>query len=476
MSGYAEFLERKSQLAGAYGFELRDVPGFLFPFQAALFEFAIRRGRSGIFADCGLGKTPLQLAWADAIARHAGKPVLILTPLAVAQQTVREAEKFGIEACRSSDGSAHHITVTNYERLHHFSPDDFAAVVCDESSILKHFTGATQKIVTRFMSKHRWRLLCTATAAPNDYYELGTSAEALGEMGYSDMLSRFFKQEDAKKFRMNDVKLARGAKTGNHFQKLAYRVSQQIGAWRLKGHAEEPFWRWVASWARACRKPSDLGFPDDGFVLPPLIENEHIVKPRTNAEGVLFSLPAFGLQEEREERRRTIQERCEKVAELCEQHERSVVWCHMNPEGLLLRKLLPDSVEVSGAHSDKQKEETFTAFGRGEIKRLITKPKIGAWGLNWQHCAHVVTFASHSYEQYYQSVRRCWRYGQTRPVTVDIVSTEGEQRVRENMQRKSDAAAQMFERLVHHMNNALHLERREFTTKMEVPAWLSQSK
>lgn len=472
---YGAFLARKAQLGGEFGFAPIWMPSFLFDFQSLLVEWALRRGRAAIFADCGLGKTPMQLVWAENVVRRENKPVLILTPLAVSHQTLREAEKFGIEAQRSQDGRAHPgITVTNYERLDRFTASDFAGVVCDESSILKHFSGATQKAVTRFMLKVPYRLLCTATAAPNDYIELGTSSEALGELGYSDMLSRFFRQSDNKPSRMQDIKEWRQGKTGNHFQKLSFRVSQSLGQWRLKGHAATPFWRWVASWARACRTPADLGCTQGGFVLPSLTQNEHLIEPRRPADGMLFTMPAFGLREERDERRRTLDERCEFVADLVNHSRPAVIWCHLNAEGDRLEKAIADGCQVAGADSDEAKEEAYRAFAAGDLRVLITKPKIGAWGLNWQHCAHVVTFASHSYEQFYQSVRRCWRFGQTEPVTVDIVVTTGERHVRENMIRKAEATDRMFSELVAHMTDALHLVRvRGDGHETEVPSWLS---
>lgn len=471
---YSEFLTRKQQLGGLSGFEPTFMPDCLFDFQKALLDWSLRKGKAAIFADCGLGKTLMELVWAQNIVQKVNKPVLIVTPLAVSHQTVKEGGKFGIECKRSTDGKiAGDITVTNYERLHHFNSNDFAGVVCDESSILKHFSGATQQFVTRFMLKMPYRLLCTATAAPNDYIELGTSSEALGMLGYSDMLTRFFVQDDKKKYRMNEVKLARGARSGNHFAKLAYRVAQQIGQYRLKAHAEEPFWRWVCSWARACKTPSDLGFDDGPFIIPGLIEREHIVAPLRPAEGMLFTVPAFGLREERDERRRTLDERCGLVSDLVRHDQPAVAWCQLNVEGDMLERLIPDSVQVKGGDSDEKKEEAYDGFSSGKIRVLITKPKIGGWGLNWQHCAHVVTFASHSYEQFYQSVRRCWRFGQQRKVVVDIISTEGEKHVRENMARKSQMAVQMFANLVRHMNQATHIERSNHNEKVEVPTWLS---
>jgi len=478
---YAAFLRAKSQLGGMHGFEPVWLPDFLFDFQRALVGWAVRRGRAALFADCGLGKTPMQLAWAENVARHARGRVLILTPLAVGAQTVREAEKFGVEAAVSRDGkAAGRITVTNYERLHHFDPADFAGVVCDESSILKSFTGATRKRVTRFVSKMRYRLLCTATAAPNDYVELGNSSEALGELSYSDMLRRFFWQLDDKgqkrELRKQQEAEALIASDPSYFRKLAYRVAQTIGQWRLKHHAVTPFWRWVASWARACRKPSDLGFPDGGFVLPDLVEREHVIKPRVPAPGWLFSMPAFGMAEERAERRRTLAERTEYVAGLVDHDRPAVVWCHMNEEADRLAEIIPDAEQIAGRTPDDRKAELYEAFADRQLRVLVIKPKIGAWGLNWQHCNHVVTFPSHSYEQHYQSVRRCWRFGQTRPVTLDVVATEGEVRLAGNLRRKAEKADRMFEALVREMNAAATVKRENpYTSPTEAPGWLSPS-
>jgi len=461
---YAAFLEAKVQSGADDGFEPVAMPDALFDFQRSLVEWAVRKGRAAIFADCGLGKTPMQLAWADNVVRKENLPVLIVTPLAVAAQTVAEAEKFGIEARRAADGEAlPGISVTNYERLHHFKPEDFAGVVADESSILKSFDGARRAQVTEFMRRMPYRLLCTATAAPNDYIELGTSSEALGQLGYMDMLSRFFKNDQG-----NSIKATVYRHRGKNFAKL-----DEGAKWRFKGHAETPFWRWVCSWARAIRRPSDLGFDDGAFVLPPLTEREHLVHAETQAPGMLFSLPAVGLQEQREERRRTIKERCEKVAELVDTKDQALVWCHLNDEGDLLETLIPDCRQVSGDDSDEAKEEAFLAFARGDLRVLVTKPKIGAWGLNFQRCAHVTFFPSHSFEQFYQGVRRCWRFGQKRPVRVDVITTEGEKDVLKNLQRKAAAADRMFSNLVAEMNSALRIERSvAFTKEEQRPAWL----
>ncbi len=471
---YAEFLDRKAQAGAMMGFDPVWMPDFLFDFQRALDEWAIRKGRAALFCDCGLGKTPMQLVYAENVVRKTNGRVLILTPLAVGAQTLREAEKFGIEAHRSREGELPgKIIVTNYERLHYFNPTDFAGLVCDESSILKHYTGATQKQVTRFAAKIPFRLLCTATAAPNDYIELGTSSETLGGLTHSDMLVRFFRYLDDKGQKRENRQQDQREKEAKHFMRLAYRVSQTIGQWRLKHHAVTPFWKWVCSWARACRKPSDLGFDDDRFTLPPLIERDHIIQPTTPPDGMLFTLAAFGLKEERDERRRTLTERCEMAAKLVQTDKAAVVWCHMNDEGKRLAAVIPGAREIAGATPDDEKEEIYNDFAAGRLRVLVIKPKIGAWGLNWQHCNHVVTFASHSYEQYYQSVRRCWRFGQTQPVTVDIISTVGEVRTRDNMTRKASQADVMFTELVKHMNEAQSIERVNTATQQtEVPQWL----
>ena len=454
---YKQFLHERSQLDGNFGFTPKHLPASLFPFQAALVEWAVRKGRAAVFADCGLGKTLIEMAWAQNVAQHTGKPVLILTPLAVAGQFVHEAEKFGIDAARSHHGEiTAPVMVANYERLHLFTPADWGGVVCDESSILKSFDGIRRTQITAFMRKMEYRLLGTATAAPNDFVELGTSSEALGYLGYMDMLGRFFTNK-------------RNTSHGMHG-----RWREQGSEWRFKGHAEQAFWRWVASWARALRKPSDMGFDDSGFDLPPLNTVEHVVKATTPPPGMLFSLPAIGLQEERAERRRTIKERCEMTAQLvANTGQPAVVWCHLNDEGDLLEKLIPDAKQVSGKDSDESKEAKFESFSNGDLRVLITKPKIGAWGLNWQHCNHLTFFPSHSYEQYYQAVRRCWRFGQERPVTVDIVATEGEVEIQKNLQRKADQAAQMFSELVKHMTDAVTVNRLStYEQRVEVPSWL----
>lgn len=443
---YQEFIRTKSQAGADSGFEPLWMPDFLFPFQAAKTEWAIRKGRAANVADCGLGKTPMSLVWGSNCVRKTTKPTLYFNPCAVGPQVVREAEKFGVEARLCRDGQVRpgdHIVVTNYEREHLFRPDDFGAVICGESSILKSFDGAIRGALTQFMRKVPYRLLETATAAPNDYIELGTSSEALGYLGHIEMLNRFFKND------LNNS--AQG------------RMRGEVIKWRLKGHAEEPFWRWVCSWMHAIRKPSDMGFPDGDFILPPLQEVEHLVKSATLGDGMLFEMPAVGLKEQREERRRTVGERCEYVASLVNHTgEPALVWCDLNEEGDLLQRRIPDAVQVSGTDGDDAKEEKFLAFAHGKARVLVTKKKIGAWG-----------FPSHSFEQRYQGVRRCWRFGQRRPVRVDTVTTEGQQGIVKNMQRKAEQADRMFSRLVQHMNDAAGIARVDrHNQPMERPEWL----
>jgi len=460
MNTYDEFLKSKQHSLNQFGFDPIFMPDFLFDFQKYIIDWNLKTGRSAIFADCGLGKSPMELVWAQNIVQKTNGNVLLLTPLAVGVQMQREAEKFGIEAHRSRDGKIHgKITITNYEQLEHFNPSDFKGVICDESSILKNFNGKIKNRINIFMRKVDYRLLATATAAPNDFIELGTSSECLGYLGHMDMLNKFFK---------NDLN---NSATG--------RYRGETAKWRLKGHAHESFWRWVTSSARAVRYPSDIGFENDGYILPELIENEHKMDVEGRfVDGALFVLPAHGLKEQRDERRATIQDRCEKAAGIVNSHkDYSVVWCNLNDEGDLLEKLIPDSIQVSGKDSDDAKEEKLVSFSEGKTRVLITKPKIGAWGLNWQHCNRITFFPTHSYEQFYQAIRRCWRFGQKRPVTVDMIFTEGDENVIVNLKRKQNQAIEMFNQLVKFMNDSLSITNiKNYTKEMECPSWLLKIK
>jgi len=458
---YQEFLAKKTDYGSDSGFEPLWMPDFLFGFQQYLTDWAIRKGRAAIFADCGMGKTPMQLVWADNVVRKTNRPVLILTPLAVSGQTLDEAEKFGIEAHRARpEHQPSAIQVTNYEQLHKYDASQYAGIVCDESSILKNFDGRRKSEITDAMRQVPYRLLCTATAAPNDWVELGTSSEALGYLGHMDMITRFF--TDRERFSQSKWKRAYG------------RRDKYI----LKMHAEEAFWRWIASWARASRRPSDLGYNDNGFILPELIETHTEVQAIKPTQGMLFDVPAVSFHEEREAVRRTIQERCEKAAEkVAANGNISMVWCHLNDEGDTLQKLIPGSVQISGSDSDEAKEEAARWFvnGADEKRVLISKPRIFGFGLNFQHCHHMTYFPTHSYEQYYQATRRLWRFGQENPVTVHLIYTNGGKRMLQNLERKAKQADQMFEDMVGHMGRELNIQKSTYTKRrVEVPQWMSK--
>lgn len=458
---YEAFLARKAQWNEGNGFEPTIMPDYLMPFQSFLTDWTVRQGRGALLIDCGLGKSIQELVWAMNVRRRTNKPVLLATPLGVTFQMLTEAEKFGVDdVAISRNGKPNAgITVTNYEQLEKFDPQDFSGMICDESSAIKCFDGKRRAIVTEFMRTLPYRLLGTATAAPNDYAELGTSSEALGYLGHMDMLTRFFTNKD------QSSKL-RGSARWNR---------RGADKWRFKGHAEEPFWRWVASWARAGRKPSDFGdFDDSAFVLPPLETRHHVIEAATPQEGTLFDIPVTGLREEREAARRTLTERCEAAAKLLVDAEHAVAWCQLNAEGALLTQLINGAIEVSGADSVEAKEEKLAAFGRGEIRVLVTKALVTGYGLNWQHCHRMTYMINHSYEQLYQAVRRCWRYGQRNPVVVDMITTESGAGILANLERKTAQADRMFDSLTMHMRDALSIQRGQtYDQEVVVPEWLS---
>lgn len=444
---YTDFLNQKAQLGGDHGFSPNSLPDKLFPFQAHLTDWACRKGRDALFADCGMGKTFMQLAWAEQVVKHTNGRVLIAAPLAVGQQTVREGEKLGVEVLHRREGlkRGDRIVVTNYERLHLFDRHDFTGVVCDESSILKNYAGATRNAVIDFLRDVEFRLLCTATPSPNDFTELGNSVEALGIMRRVEMLAMFFTHD------------------GGDTQK-----------WRLKGHGRERFWRFLASWARAIRMPSDLGFSDEGFVLPELRVNQHCL-PSTPRPGNLFALEAIGLAEQRAERRETIGARCDKVAEIANADPSPfVAWCSLNAESERLTRSIDGAVEVRGSQTTEEKEELLLAFASGEIRCIVTKPRIAGFGLNWQHCHRISFFPSHSHEEYYQAMRRCYRFGQASAVDVNLVTTEAESPVVQNMLRKEEQSIELFESITAHMRDYYTYKHVGYspTKSMEVPAWL----
>ncbi len=426
-----------------------------FDFQSYLCDWSIRMGRSEIMADCGMGKSLCELTFGENVVRHTNKPVLLATPIAVGKQMIDEAAKFGITAKRTRDGKMTDeacVWVTNYEQLHKYDPSRFAGFVGDEASCCKDFKSDRKSTVTEFTRQMKYRLLATATAAPNDFHELGTSSEILGFLGFRDMITTFFKQLTSKDH--------------HGWGRTKY---------RFRGHAEQPFWSWVCSWARSLRKPSDLGFDDTAFILPPLIENEFIIQTAKPRPGQLFTMAARDIQEERAERRHSLKERCEKAVQIANEHNgQTMLWCDLNVEGDMLEKMLTDVVQVKGAMSDEAKEEALIAFTDGQIKNIVIKPKIGAWGVNAQNCHNVVSFPTHSAEQDYQLVRRCYRFGQKFPVTVSRIVCEGERGVIENLQRKRIQIEKMFESIVKHMGNAMTLVSADFYPEEETrPAWLA---
>ncbi len=443
---YRAFIEKKSQAQYNDGFEPLWMPDFLFDFQKSLVEWAIRKGRAAIFADCGLGKTPMQLVWAENVVRKTNGRVLILAPLAVSYQTQMEAAKFGIDANVSRDGVLQEkITIANYEKMHLFNPSDFSGVVCDESGILKNYSGSTRSAIIEFIRKTPYRLLCSATPSPNDYTELGNSAEALGVMRRVEMLGMYF---------IHDGK--------------------ETQAWRLKGHADNPFWHFVASWARAVRRPSDLGFDDNDFILPRLIVKKHIIQTAP-LSGWLFPVAAVTLDEQRKVRRETINERCERVSEIANSSSgQFIAWCHLNKEGSVLASMIDGAAEVYGSQEYDKKEEILLAFSRGEIRALVSKPSICGHGMNWQRCHSMSMFPSHSHEQYYQAVRRCWRFGQKHDVSVHLVSSEAEEHVVSNLERKERDSEIMFDRIVMNMGAHYNNGKSKYNpiNKMEIPSWL----
>ena len=396
----------------------------LFPHQHALASWAIRRGRAAIFADTGLGKSRMQLAWADAVRRHTGRPVLILAPLAVASQTVVEGAAMGIEVAHTRDGAevGPGINITNYDRLHKFDAARFVGVVLDESSVIKHHTSKTLQALLDAFSRTPYRLCATATPAPNDWTELGTHAEFLGIRSRAEMLAEFFVHD------------------GGDTQ-----------TWRVKGHARQIFWRWVASWGVMLRSPADLGHDASAYNLPPLSVHQHTVASDHSQEetGYLFAMEAADLMERRNARKASLAARVSACAEIVNaSNEPWVIWCDLNAEGDALREAIPGAVEIRGADTEDVKEQRLMDFAAGRIRVLITKASITGWGLNWQHCRNVAFVGvTDSWEAYYQAVRRCYRFGQKREVHVHIFASEQEGSVVANLKRKEADAKAMGDAL-----------------------------
>lgn len=451
---YKEFLAAKQHSTINYGIEPHFIPDSMFDFQKYVSDYAIKKGRCAVFLDTGLGKTLIELTIAKNYIQATNKPVLIITPLAVAFQFIKEAEKFGIDDIEySKDGKySKKIVIANYERLHYFNHHEFDCVILDESSILKNFDGAIKGAITSFLKNVKYRYLFTATPSPNDFIELGTSSEALGYLGYTDMLTRFFTNNEDTISPMN------------------------IGTeWILKGHAKENFFKWVSGWSVSMRKPSDLGFDDTKHVLPELVVNYHSVKNEknlvVNGQIQLFNQVAQRLTEVREENKLTIEDRCERAVELTEPHKTSVYWCNLNNEGDLLQKLDKSAYQIKGSMDIDEKEELLLGFFKGEIQRLITKPKMTAFGLNWQHCNHTVYFPTFSYEQYYQAIRRFWRFGQKREVTVDLVFSDGQKRVLDSLMAKTTKANELFTKLNSNLHQDFNINKKEFNQPIKLPTW-----
>ena len=452
-ANYLDFLESKKHSIGNFGFEANYIPDIAFDFQKFIIEKAIRKGRTAIFADTGLGKTLIQLSIAKNIVNYTNKNVLILTPLAVAFQFIIEAEKLGIDDIEYSKNGNYtkKIVICNYERLHYFNQNNFIGVILDESSILKNFDGKFKNQITSFIKKIPYRFLSTATPSPNDFIELGTSSEALGYMGYVDMLGKFFKQN-------NNAVDSRNRNIGEKFY--------------LKPHAEKNFFSWVNQWAIMVKMPSDLGFSNERYKLPELIVNKHIVKNDSqismNGQISMFNVVAKNFNEIRYEQKQTEEKRCEKAIELAKD-KTSVYWCNTNNESSILKNSDKDAVEIIGSQSIEKKEEILLAFSKGEIKRIITKAKMTSFGLNWQHCTHSVFFPTWSYEQYYQSIRRFWRFGQTNDVTIDLVVSDGQTRVLEALQQKTQKAIELHKNLTENVNGCFTNITKEFNKQIINP-------
>jgi len=463
MKEYDEFLKEKLSFNQSSGFEvnIEDLNPNLFDWQALLTKWSLLKGKSALFEDTGLGKTLQQLSWSDAICKHTKGAVLGYAPLAVSHQTVREGKKFGIEVhrCDGQKDVRKGINITNYERLDKFDPNSFDGIFLDESSRIKNDTAQFRNAVIESYIKTPYKLCCSATPSPNDYTELGNTAEFLGVMTMSEMKSMFF---------INDS-------------------GDTTASWRLKGHVlNNRFWEWLASWCVMIRKPSDIGFSDDGYVLPKLNYIEHVIPYKGKKKG-FFVQQAKGLSEVRESMRETLEERCKLAAKIVNSSDDVwVVWCNLNPEGEMLTSLINKAVEVAGNTNDDLKVKHFLDFADNKIKCLVTKPKIAMYGMNWQNCNNiVVTGLSHSFEQFYQLVRRFWRFGQTKEVNVHIVIGQREGSVLQTVRRKEKQMQDMFQAMIKHMQKLMKQELEKTERKeteynpqieMKLPAFLERDK
>lgn len=451
MEAYTEFLRRKLERAISSGFtKSKDaMNGKMFEWQKDIDFWALKKGRAALFEDCGLGKTIQQLEWAQSVSDYTGKPVLIVAPLAVADQTRREGEKFGyhVTVCRNQSHVQPGINICNYEMLEHFDASAFSGVVLDESSILKNFNGKMRTAITDMWRNTEYKLSCTATPSPNDYMELGNQAEFLGVMSRTEMLATYFTHD--------------GGSTSK---------------WRLKGHAEDRFWEWVASWAVVLTTPADLGYDAAGYDLPEKSTIEHLVEPDQVMDAAdgnlsLFAEEAKTLTERRNARRNSLDARCRKAAELVAEDPDNqwIIWCDLNSESEMLTKLIPGSVEIRGSDEPGIKAERLNQFTLGEIRYLVTKPSIAGFGLNWQGCHNMIFVGlSDSYEMMYQAIRRCWRFGQKETVKVHIITSAAEGAVKENVEQKERQSQHMTAKMVSYTREILEQEIRG-TTRIKVP-------
>jgi hypothetical protein len=454
---YYDFLKTKelSEINAGFECEERDLHDSLFDFQSLLVRWALKRGRAAIFADTGLGKTRMQLSWANAIHKKTHGSVLILAPLAVSSQTVSEASKMDMVVTYTREQpTTPGIYITNYEMLDHFDFKTFSGIVLDESSILKHQTSRYRNRIISMAQNIPYRLSATATPSPNDYMELGGQAEFLGIMSMPEMLAMYFTHD-----------------------------SGETSKWRLKGHGRVKFWEWLSTWAAVVKKPSDLGFSDERYNLPPLVINEHIVETGKILSGKIFCEPALSLSERNEARRITIEDRVKVCAELVNAtNEPWIIWCNLNDESRLLTEAIMGAVEIKGSDKIESKEDRLMGFTTGKYHRLVTKPSIAGFGMNWQHCANMAFVGlNDSYEQLYQAIRRCYRFGQQRPVSVHLISSDIEGAVLENIKRKEEQAEHMSQTMVEYMRdlvnrNVKSLQREKTlyqpSISFEVPAWL----
>lgn len=463
---YKEFISSKLTQIVQSGFESdkSQYNANLFDWQRDIVHWALKKGKACLFEDCGLGKTLQQLSFAEEVCKHTSGNVLILAPLAVASQTKNEGLKFGIDVniCRTQDDVKPGINITNYEMIDHFDESTFSGIVLDESSILKNSTGATRIALTEKFKDTPYKLCCTATPAPNDFMEIGNHAEFLGIMTQTEMLATYFVHD-----------------------------GKNTSKWRLKGHAKDKFFEWIASWACCMTSPADLGYDGKDYQLPPLIINEIQVESGNteNEEGQLmfYAEAAESLSERREARHESLERRVDKSKEIAENAGgQSLIWCDFNDESAMLADKIEDSVEVKGADSDEHKKTSMIYFSQGKVKRLISKPKIAGWGMNWQNCNTVIFCGlSDSFESYYQAVRRCWRFGQKKPVNVYIITSEAEISVKQNIERKQREAQQMTAELVKYTKDILSSEIKgtiRISEKyiavdtMIIPSWLRSEK